>query len=253
MSKGFQVQEPLEVKVQICIRRLRGAIERQDANAVIRGLREMSAKYGTDVEQEALRQILKANEWMMAATFDRMPKKLHNKIEDISYGIMADTISAAGLRIEDHMRVSDRGFALTFAAIEAIKRSNPFGDLAEFERLGFAKMGNKTLEGVGIARDPFFHPLTEITDGTASDGTDQKFLNNWAIASAAISAAMGWLAPEPNNPGVAMGTLREFVFAASPTTELSQLMTRARYDDRSLMQLCSLANQGALIKFQAVN
>lgn len=146
-------------------------------------------------------------------------------IHEQAYKVIAQQIEDAGLRLEDNFRASDQGFLVSDRAAAIMKAQGCPHEIPSV----------KSLEGLGIKRSPFRHPL--------SDGDEKRGLNFWFASSILISSALGWIPGEPPQP-VAVQNLKMFVGKASPLVDAIALMNAARYDDRSLMKLASLTAQG---------
>ncbi|MBD1847303.1 hypothetical protein H6F89_28635 [Cyanobacteria bacterium FACHB-63] len=160
-----------------------------------------------------------------------MTKVFH--LSDETYAGLADQIEKAGLRIEDHLRVNDRGVALTNEAIQAIAASGS-PRMAELK-------GNANLQGIGISRHPsFVHPLSGFFDA------DCKHINSWGAVSMLISVAQGWI--EEGNRSTAQQSLATTVYAIAPRLDLPTLQRQARYDDRALLKLCSHVHEGLILR-----
>lgn len=238
MSKGFE-QSAGDITVQIIIKRLTPAIKRRDEQAIGRGLRELLARYDSSLVHEAWLILMAEHRWLMKVAVAGMRPSDRQAFISESHEVLAQSLIDAGLRIEDHLRVCDQGLALTHAAIAAIKASGYPG--TEFDGLG-----NRSIDGLGLERSPFQHPLSEYAAPNAD--IPEHHVNLWAFASLLISAAMNWMPKPPDDPNAATRNLAELVAVASPTTSLSKLMFRARYDDGALMKLCSLTHQGLVVK-----
>jgi len=154
-------------------------------------------------------------------------------IQESAYALLAEKIEEAGLRIEDHFRVGDTGFALSKEAAAAIARTG----------FPMALPSNDTLEGVGIARNAdFFHPLS-VAMTEKECGMEGGSMNMWGAASVLMKAGMGWM---PSNDGgeLARTNMANIIAVVSPTTSVSELMKAARYSDPRLMQLVELLHRG---------
>jgi hypothetical protein len=229
MAQGFQIDYDA-TKIAVIIKRLTPAIEREDEVAVGRGLREFIQRYGEHVVNRAWEHLLEKYEWLTAQAMSHMSPDQRQIFRDSAYEIIAEQLTEAGLRLEDNFRVLDNGFVLTKAAIDAIKATG----FSAVEHFG---TGVDSLAGVGIRRDPFKHPLSEVSP-------DGEHMNLWMFASIGISAALGWLNEPPDNPEVAMTNIRKMVFAANPAVDFEKLLRQCRYDDRALMRLASLIKEG---------
>jgi len=166
---------------------------------------------------------------LIGKMLDQLPPEIKNEFHSTAYEIMANEIIKSGLRVEDHCRVTDQGFALTKQAIKAIAATG----FPAVKELG---EGNDDLDGLGIGRSAFIHSLSEYSP-------DGDHMNLWGLASLIISAAQGWI-PGEKPTQQALEMLTNTVFKASPTTDVNLLLARARYDDRALLKLASLLNEG---------
>jgi hypothetical protein len=228
--KGFKQPSGDELKVQAIIKRLTPAIIRRDEDAIGRGMQEAKERYGGDLLADAWSQLSEAHPWLVHVALDAMPPAEKHEFYATAYSIMAETIIEAGLRIEDHFRVADEGICLTREAVAAIAATG-YPNIAELGE------GNADLVGVGIERSPYSHPLSE------ADPDNPDWINLWGGASLIINFAMGWFPGEPPTDA-AMEALKDAVTSAAPNISFEILVTRARYDDRMLAKLVSLAHEG---------
>lgn len=240
MTQGFASSGD-ELKVQAIIKRITPAIRRKDEVAVGRGVRQMTERYGEEIVSTAWTQLMAEHEWLVETAFNGMSREQRHLFTDEAIEVIAQTLQAAGLRLEDHLRVADAGIAVTRQAIEAIKATG-YPNAADFGE------GNASLEGLGLCRSPFMHSLSEFYPQGAEPGIDEDTMNLWAMASLLISAVMGWLDEPPDEPETALANLKAVVIVAAPTLDLEKLMFRARYDDASLLKLASLTHQGIQAK-----
>lgn len=232
--KGFQPDSIDETKIQVIVRRLLPAVRRQDETAFSNGVINMSERYGHQLAAEAIRVLSEDHDWITDYVFNRlennMPKEMWQEFVGRGADAIAESLESEGLRIEDHMRRGDQGFAFSKQAINVIVGSG-YPKAYEFGE------GHESLSGIGLSRDPYVHPLAEFTE---RDG--DALLNVWAVTSVTINCAMGW--DESEQPDRAKALLKELVMIASPTCDMDKLMHRARYDDRVLLRLASLAKSG---------
>lgn len=164
-------------------------------------------------------------------------KNIPPAIVEKAFEHLAGHLQAEGLRIEDHLRVSDEGMALTHQAAAAMKKTG----------FPFAVPSNRSIKGMGIPRDgSFLHPLSESTP-EAECGVEGGAMNLWYSASVFVSVAMGWM--ESDDPTKALGIVKETVSSASPTTSAKKLIEAARYSDPSLLKLIGLVKDGLEIAF----
>lgn len=240
MTKGFVLSGD-ELKIQAIIKRITPAIRRKDEVAVGKGIRQMTERYGEEIVSNAWAQLMAEHEWLVETAFKGMSPEQRHMFTDEAIEVIAQSLQTAGLRLEDHMRVADAGIAVTRQALEAI-RATGYPNAADFGE------GNNSLEGMGLCRSPFMHPLSEFYPKGAEPAIDEDTINLWAMASLLISAVMGWLDEPPDEPETALANLKTFVMVAAPTVDLEKLMFRARYDDSSLLKLASLVQQGIQAK-----
>lgn len=227
MSLGFQ-RSAHETKIAIVVKRLTPSAKRGDIHAFTDGIREAQSRYGHDIADEGMRQCLEQFPDLSDKMIEFLPDEAKSHLHDAANSILAETIAEAGLRLEDHIRVTDHGIALTHQAVQAIAATG-FPRVAEFGE------GNESLEGIGINRDPFVHPLSECIDGS-------KYVNSWMVISLMITVAQGW--DDDGERSVAQGHLEAMVSCIAPTLDLPTLQRRARYDDRALLQLASYVERG---------
>lgn len=227
MSKGFQSTEADDLKIQAIVRRLLPAVTRKDEFAIATGLKKMVDRYGEELVSEAFTIISADNPWLFQSTLNKMLKSDREEFAAQAIEFLAETITDAGLRLEDHLRVADRGIAVTHEAVETIRATG----FPRWEEFG----GNETLEGMGIGRSPYIHHLAEFSP-------DLESMNFWALASLTISAAQGWI-PDEDASSVAAEDIRKLIFTIAPTTDLSKLLYRSRYDDSALVTLTNLLHQ----------
>jgi hypothetical protein len=232
--KGFKQTSGDDLKVQVIIRRLTPAINRRDEVAIGRGIREATQRYGEDLVGDAWAELSTAHPWLVEVAFDAMTPSMKQEFYANAFEVMAETITDAGLRIEDHFRVSDSGIALTREAVAAIAATG-------YPKIAELGTGNDDLDGMGTGRSPYLHPLSEMD-------FDSDTTNIWGSVSIFINAAMGWFPGEaPTDEG--MQVLKDAVTSAAPNVGFEILVSRARYDDRMLAKLASLAHEGLSGKF----
>ncbi|MBD1857709.1 MULTISPECIES: hypothetical protein [Leptolyngbya] len=233
MSNGFQSAD--ETKIAIAVKRLTPSAKRGDIQAFSDGVQQMRERYGQPVAEEAMNRILKEHRELSLQLLDRLPKESQLLIQDEAFDILAEVVEAAGLRLEDHFRITDKGIALTAPGLKAIADT------------GFPKMEDfgkpfDSLEGVGLKRiSGFYHPLCETFEHRGED-----CVNSWAVASMCINSAAGWLPDVDSEQGYR--SLELFVSQVSPTADVRKLLWRSRFDDRALMRLCQLAADGMTAK-----
>lgn len=243
MPQGFENPSD-ELKTQVGVRRLIPSAKRGDLHAFADGVRELQRKYGRDVADEAMRRTMELHPVVngMIDVIAQVSPAMKQEVYARSLEIMAEVLEKSSLRLEDHMRVTDEGIALTKEAVEAIAATG-FHKIYEYGK------GNDSLEGVGIDRtDGFVHPLSEVIGKTEENGLPEDCLNLWFCISLMISVAQGWT---KGNKESSLEMLRECVGRSAPTASLEMLMRRSRYDDRVLLQLCNLAHSGLDAKAKA--
>lgn len=218
-----------EIKIAIIVKRLTPAARCADLHAFAEGVREAQSRYGHDIADEGMRQTLVQFPDLRDQMIDFLPDEVKSHLHEAAHSIIAEVLENAGLRLEDHMRVTDRGVALTREAVKAIADTE-FPQVAEFGE------GNETLAGIGLDRgDGFIHPLSATMDGNS------EYLNSWAVVSMTVSGALEWTDANQNK---CLEFLQTCVSTVAPTVDLPTLTRRARYDDRALMKLCSYCQDG---------
>jgi hypothetical protein len=224
MGKGFQ--DSSEAKVQAVVRRLAPAALRQDEPAFMVGVAKMKARYGEAVMNRALEVLMQQVPWVYAQVAKYSPEI--DQIIAASLDSIANRLDAAGMRVEEHLRMVDGHIALSTAAIELIAATgfpNP-------ERFG---RGNESVTGLGLKRlGGFFHPLgkVEVVNG-------EDVLDPLGFASVLVSSANGWI-PTDDGGVTAIGTVKAIVAAGSPTADALLMLKQARYSDSVLLRLCSI-------------
>jgi len=218
-----------EMKIQQIIRILEPHVITRDGKRIGAGIVECHAKHGTDILKAAWIRLTRQHDYLIGLALAAAPQDQQEEIAAKAYDVIADQLTKAGLRIEDHLRVSEKGVCLTSKAIAVIAATG-FPSLAEFRK------GLDSLQGVGLNRNPFWHSLAD------AEITDDDLVNLWAAASMFINAALGWLEGEATE--AATKALKDAVTSASPTVCFETLISRARYDDRLLLKLASLAHEG---------
>jgi hypothetical protein len=220
-----------QLQVQLVIKRLTPAALRRDEVAIAEGLRKMRGRYSKEVVDDALGELLQEHPWIWEKVAENLPADTKHMMNDSAFEIMAETLTDAGLRLEDHMRVNDKGMGVTKQAIAAITATG-FPNAAELGE------GNESMEGLGLARSPFWHRLSNFH----GEG-EQTMMNNWACASFVISAANGWMTDDDGNNNPApkgVQNVKRLAALVAPTLDAEKLLYRARYDDRALLKLCEI-------------
>ncbi|MBD1842137.1 hypothetical protein H6F89_01660 [Cyanobacteria bacterium FACHB-63] len=224
MAKGFQSTD--ETKIAIIKKRLKPSIEREDEYAFQSGLMKMIERYGSDLTEKAFQKLLSDSTWLAQKTLNMMPPSMGGEFKSSATDILASVIQDAGLKLEDHLRVTDQGIFASQKAIKAIADTGfPVSQLGE---------GKETLAGIGLKRSPFIHQLSEMLD--------EEHLNSWATISMVITVAQGW--DTVGDRVVAQTNLEMMIQFVAPTLDLQTLQRRARYDDRALLQLASYTERG---------
>ncbi|MEM9451547.1 MAG: hypothetical protein AAGA75_23855 [Cyanobacteria bacterium P01_E01_bin.6] len=233
MSKGFASNNS-ELKIEAAVKRLIPSAKRGDVHAFCSGIRKVKLRRGADIADEAMRRVIEQVPDICNQLTDVMPSDMKNEFYAKAIEVIADVLESSGLRLEDHLRVCDEGMAITSQAVQVLS----IHGVPERELFG---RGNDSLSGMGIERtDGFIHPLSEVFDAKSSE-LPEDTINLWGFASTVISGAQGWIQA---NKEACLATLKDVVFIASPTTDLSALLYRSRYDDRALLKLCSLIVNG---------
>jgi hypothetical protein len=145
-------------------------------------------------------------------------------IQEKAYETIALHLGQAGLRLEDNLRVSDQGFAVTHQAAAVMKATG----------CPVVVPSNDTLDGLGLSRSPFLHPLSEAYGDN---------MNLWCSASAMISFALGWV-PGDHPSATARQTVKALVTSVAPTVDADALLEASRYSDPSLLKLAGFVQDG---------
>ena len=245
MSTGFGLNtNAFDISVAIGLRRLRGSVERKDRDAIFRDLQEVRSRHGDDVADECLRLTLVSAAWLRKELLASLPKNEQQMFAAEAFDSLANEIESAGLQIEDHIRVCDEGFALTKTALAAITARN--AEIGSCDKPPITEeMCIDSLDGVGICRSPFVHPLSDI-----KQEDDEEWANAWTTASLMINVVHGWLGDE-GDPEKATKFLQQLTFAGNPQIDFAKLIRRVRYHDGELMRLCSLVEQGLTNKIES--
>jgi len=232
--KGFKDLTAQQLQIQAVIKRLTPAVVRRDEVAIAEGLRKMRGRYGKEIVDDAVGELLQEHPWIWEKASENLPADTKQMMNDSAFEIMAETLTDAGLRLEDHMRINDQGVGLSKVAIAAIAATG-------YENMEAWGEGNATLQGLGLNRSPWMHPLAEFSP-------DHKNMNLWASACLFISAALGWI-PDEDVSLPAHELIREAVSLVAPTTDTTILLHRCRYDDRALLKLTELVHRGQQQQF----
>ena len=246
MSTGFGLNpNAFDISVAIGLRRLRGSVERKDRDAIFRGLQEVRSRHGDDVADECLRLTLVSAAWLRKELLANLPKNEQQMFAAEAFDSLASEIEQASLRIEDHIRVCDEGFALTKTALAAITARN--AGIGSCDKPPITEeMCIDSLDDVGLCRSPFIHPLSDTKE---EDG--EPWANAWATASLLINITHGWAGEGEGEPEKALKFLLQLVFAGNPQIDFTKLIRRVRYHDGELMRLCSLVEQGLTNKIES--
>jgi hypothetical protein len=221
------VEDADALKVQVIIRRLTPAALERDERAIAQGLAKMEQRYGETLVQDAFSELCKQHDWLLQTTLGKMSPDDRELVNDAAYEVIAGVLTEAGLRLEDNMRASDRGMALSHQAIAAVAATG-FPGIDQLE--------SGDLEGVGLQRTPWWHPLSEFSE-------DREYMNMWASSSFFVSAALGWV-PDEEQSEKAIDLIKSLVGRIAPTLDTETLLHRCRYDDRSLLKLTELVHRG---------
>lgn len=233
--KGFQ-PDGNELKIQAGVKRLLPAFKRSDFEAITKGLQVLVDRYGREIANASLSQIIADHPEFCTIVMNQLPEDFRIEFNAKAVEIMADVISKAGLRLEDHLRVIDEGIVITKAAVQVFEADG-------FPMSAFGE-GQDSLTGIGINRtDGFVHPLSEAFP--LDEHMSEEGLNSWAVASMVISGALGWTEASKEK---CVEFAQECVKISAPTLDLQIMLQRSRYDDRALLRLCSLVNSGFDIK-----
>jgi len=237
MSKGFQSNEDTDaIKIAIGVKRLTPSAKRGDIHAFSDGCAELQRRYGHQVADEAMRQVMEQIPGICDLAMnavEKAPPAMKAEFYAKSIEVMAEVLTDAGLRLEDHLRVNDEGIGLTKQAVATIAATG-YPGIKEFGE------GNDSLEEMGLNRtNGFVHPLSEAIKPTKENGLPEDVLNLWAVVSMIISGAQGWTEADKDK---CLEMLKELVSRSAPTADLNALLYRSRYDDRVLLKLCSLAH-----------
>ncbi|WNZ45205.1 hypothetical protein Q2T42_25800 [Leptolyngbya boryana CZ1] len=213
----------------IAVEYLASSAKQSDLSSFIEGVQEMTRRYGGKTAEEAMQRCF---ECFPALTLDAMrvcPTQEQAKIAEFAFRRVADLLEQAGLKVEEHFRLCDEHFVITHEA-EKVMRSAGYLTLR-------GTCGNDDLDGIGFKRlGGWMHRLSKILE---LDG--HEFPNSWGAASCIISTASGWIDGDREN---CLRLLKECVFRVEPTTDCDLLLKQSRYDDRALMKLASLVEQG---------
>ena len=246
MSAGFGLNpNAFDISVAIGLRRLRGSVERKDRDSIFRGLQEIRSRHGDDVADECLRLTLVGAAWLRKELLAAMPENEQQMLASQAHDTLATEVEAAGLMIEDHIRVCDEGMAFTKTALAAISARHR--ELGNCDKPPITEeMCIDSLDGVGLSRSPFIHPLSDTKE---EDG--EPWANAWATASLLINITHGWAGEGEGDPEKATRFLQQLVFTANPQIDFAKLIRRVRYHDGELMRLCSLVEQGLTNKIES--
>ncbi|GAP96103.1 hypothetical protein [Leptolyngbya sp. NIES-2104] len=230
MTKGFQSTD--ETKIAIVIKRLAPAAKREDYDALNQGILKMVERHGGEVVEQAMIRMIDDFPFVRQKAIENLPDDQKQMFNAEAVAIIAGLLEESGLRLEDHIRYGDRGIALTHEAIRAIANTG-CPNASDFG------IGNESLEGIGIDRAPFMHPLTETFQHNGED-----YVNSWGLASMTINSVLNWLDEPPDNPETPRSFIADCVSRVAPTVDLEAMLFRARYDDRALMKLASYVESG---------
>jgi hypothetical protein len=233
---GFQANGE-DLKIEAGVKRLSPAAQRGDLQAFADGVRSLQERYGHAIAKAAMGRVMvdhpQIYEGVIGLIGESSPET-KEEFEARAVEIMAETLEDAGLQLESHLRVTDRGIALSKAGIAVLAAVSP--------NVFLGSEGNDALEGIGLSRiGGFVHPLAEAIEPTQENSLPEGVLNLWAVASLVISGAMGWAEGDRHKCYQAVA---ECVARSAPTANLDILLRRSRYDDRFLLRLCALVCSG---------
>lgn len=232
---GFQQTETADqLKVQAVIKRLTPAARRQDTWAIAQGISQMSERYGNALVDTALAELCRLHPWMWERAHENLPPDEKELLHSEAYETMAKVLTDAGLRLEDNLRVTDEGVALTKQAI-AVFADTGFPEVDAFGE------GNETLDDVGLGRDPFWHHLSDF-----QGAGERAMMNLWMAASFIINGANGWIADDDGSRKPSRNGLRNakrLAAVVAPTLDTEKLLYRTRYDDRELLKACEILHR----------
>lgn len=214
--------------IEVIKRRFRPFCESKDRDGLLVKIREMVSRYGREPVSEATLELMQEFDWLLTYSIEMADEDTQRTFYGEAYDTIARQLEASGLKLEESLRVSDEGFALSCEAVRVIAstgfpHADQFGD------------GHESLKGIGISRDPFIHQLSESIE-------NGEYFNSWMVASLTISTALEWFGE--GDPEQAEAFLAECVSRVAPMVDLDRLLWRSRYDDRALMQLCSYVSNG---------
>lgn len=235
------MQSPVEVAFKLLAQKL----EQDDLPGFLIEAVAIQERYGDKVASEAFFRLMGEFPFVSKLILDRLKDVMPEAGADLeanSFDAIAHILVDAGLKVEEHFRVTDEGSFLTKDAIGAIAATG-------FPAIKVFGEGHDSLEGVGIDRsNGFRHPLC-----------NGNLANSWDIVSLLISATYGWYKyryrleskygidsfnQQDDSRIKSLGELACLVKLADPNADFSTLVNRALYDDRALLMLCSLANAG---------
>lgn len=242
MANGFGDGDGAKLKA--AVKRLEPSAKRGDVHAFADGVRKIAERYGWDIADQAMQEMFSKYRELTkscAGLIDKFgTEEMKGQFQSVANDVMAEILENEGLRLEDHFRVTDQGIALSCEAVEAIRKTG-------FPDMHLLEDGNESLDGMGLSRSPFFHPLSEVFE--PCEHHPEKTLNGYMVASITISGAMGW--DESADPGKCRSFLKKLVFCHRPEFDVEQALSQCRYDDRVLLRLANYAANGIDAKARA--
>lgn len=220
-----------ESPINRIIERLSPLVESRDSEALADEIFALELPFGAETLFGALELMSFSYPDLVDLLDSWLNRAEHLERMGAVYEKFAEVVEAGGLQIEEHLRVTDQGLIATKQAAATLHEIYP--ELFDEEV--------RTLKGVGFDRIAgFLHPLSE---SHRLPGVAEPVVNFWTAASTLISAANGWLDGE-NSSETARNSIQACVEECNPAIDVDTLLFRARYCDRTLMQLSSLIVSG---------
>lgn len=223
-----------ELIIAAIVQRAEPLVRGRQERATARLFQKFLKRYDNALVVKAWRQLSVKYEWLWHSVLDALSSEEKVEFTAQMFESIAEILEEGGLRVEDHLRLdsSGEGWAITFDAADIIRAAGH----PDMDGLNHA---NKTLEGMGLDRNPFVHPLSEKYP--PSEEIPEATMNLWAMASFLISEAMGWVDGE--RTAKALIAIKDAVSIVAPTMDTGRLLERARYDDSALLKVCNLLVQ----------
>jgi hypothetical protein len=234
MSKGFF--KPNSAHIELCRRRLVACLDNDDMLATGHAVARLRERYGSQVVDAAIESIAENFQDLSPAVRDRLVEfgfkqaksdpELWAIASEEMYGIIAEMLVDEGVTpIWKHFRAVEGGMVLSSLAWDKLSQ------------MGKAGLGDrptaKTLDAVGLCREPYWHPLSEVFP-------DKDQMNLHAAVSLLLSTA---LFDGDGDPALAKSNYLALVQPHNPTMDFEKALSRARYDDRWLLKLTTLGVQ----------